>query len=114
MEDPDPDPASNIAPTGNVPPATLLIEYVGVVEMRFVVPENLRFLLLSRLLLEILLVVRVPTAAWRTKQYSRLNVFEALCQEIVTATIGVEAASDHLVYMMASTFVVVTADGSLI
>jgi hypothetical protein len=82
-----------------------LMEYVGVVEMRFCVPEPLRHHLFSpRLLHSILLIVRVPTVAWNTRRYSRDNVFEALCEEIITATIGVEAASDTLIYMMASKY----------
>jgi hypothetical protein len=86
-------------------PATLLMEYVGVVEMRFCVPEPLRQHFFSpRLLHGALLIVRVPTVAWNARQYSRDNVFKALCEEIITATIGVEAASDTLIYMMASKY----------
>lgn len=81
------------------------MEYVGVIEMRFYVPEPLRHhLFFPRLFLGMLLIVRVPTIAWYAGRYSRDNVFEALCEEIITATIGVEAASDTLIYMMASKY----------
>lgn len=100
----DPEPAPPVGGVvGNVVPATVLNEYVCTVEMRFYVPSALRrYLLFSRLPLGMLLVVRVPTIAWYTQRYTRFQVFEALCEEINTATFGVEADADRLVFMMAS------------
>ncbi|KAG8857256.1 hypothetical protein FRB91_011552 [Serendipita sp. 411] len=90
--------------------ATLLAEYVGVVELRFFPPQSLRSRLGDHLLGGLHLVVRIPAVSWLCESYTKKDVFTALGKEIIAATQNVEAADDFLIYKMIPTIRDLTAN----
>jgi hypothetical protein len=83
--------------------SSLLMEGVGVVELLFFPPEQFHARLRTCLRLGILLPVSMPTIAWNGRQYTELDIFEALCKELASACQRVEAMNNHLIYKMVST-----------
>lgn len=77
---------------------TLLLELVGVVECHLRPSKDIRKRLRDHLTSEGTLIVNVPATAWGTGRFSKLDVFEALCSELVAASLNVQAPSNKLVY----------------
>lgn len=81
-------------PRGNV-----LLETIGVIQLHFFLPPHLLPLLHpAHLTAHRFLTVRIPTLSWYSSQFTKVDVFHALCREISSACVGNEALDDHLIY----------------
>jgi hypothetical protein len=80
--------------------ATLLLETIGVVQLHFFVPPHLvRLLNHAHVTAHQFITVRIPRASWHCSppQFTKLDVFCALCRELSSACVGNEAMEDWLI-----------------
>jgi len=90
----------NSASTSYSSRATLLLETIGVVQLHFFIPPHLlRLLSHAHVTSHRFLTVRVPRTSWCSSppQFTKLDVFRALCREISSACVGNEAMDDWLI-----------------
>ena len=91
---------SNAPSTSYSSRATLLLETIGVVQLHFFIPPHLlRLLNHAHVTSHRFLTVRVPRTSWCSSppQFTKLDVFRALCREISSACVGDEAMDDWLI-----------------